>query len=95
MQATHDNVSHHETVLEVDKAKKVTHRYNIMVCGASGIGKTSFIELFMLQFNKHEASKILDLRDDIDNQDTLIAFPTNNQPIKDETRWFKPREIQS
>jgi septin family protein len=30
-----------------------------MVCGASGIGKTSFVELFMKRFNKKLAEKVL------------------------------------
>lgn len=100
MEATHEvqsqNLSESNSdIQEVEKAKRVTHRYNIMVCGSSGIGKTSFIELFMLHFNKQEAAKILDLRDDMDKTDTLIAFPTNQDVIKDETRWFKPRNIKS
>jgi len=32
--------------------------FNIMVCGASGIGKTSFIDLFMKKFNLDDVQDI-------------------------------------
>ncbi len=32
---------------------------NIMVCGPAGVGKTSFIKLFMMRFNKKQAEKKL------------------------------------
>jgi len=34
-----------------------------MVCGAAGIGKTSFIDLFMRKFNMKEANDFIRKRD--------------------------------
>jgi len=33
--------------------------FNILVCGAAGIGKSSFVELFIKKFNLTEANKII------------------------------------
>jgi septin family protein len=30
-----------------------------MVCGAAGIGKTSFVKLFLKKFNHHQAEEII------------------------------------
>ena len=58
----------HDLPLENDIAEAVSkvaariHRnkqLNIMVCGAAGIGKTSFIRLFLKKFNHKEAERII------------------------------------
>ena len=38
--------------------KKKTY-LNILICGSSGIGKTSFIELFLKKFNSKAAEELL------------------------------------
>ena len=39
-------------------SKKNTH-FNIMVCGSSGIGKTSFIEMFLRKFHANAADELI------------------------------------
>lgn len=42
------------TQLQNEKLDPQNSFFNILVCGAAGIGKTSFIDLFIGQFNKEE-----------------------------------------
>lgn len=41
---------------------KRTTYLNILVCGQSGIGKSSFIELFLKKFNLKAAEELLNLK---------------------------------
>lgn len=65
-----------------------------MVCGPSGVGKTSFVELFMVNFNLQEANKILESKQQNWNE-SLIDFPYNKQVIKEGTTEIETKEICS
>ena len=52
-----------KTNLHTLSQSKCTTNFNIMVCGKSGIGKSSFAELFMKKFNLTEFLEKLDLID--------------------------------
>lgn len=48
----------------VNKVRNTINRntqLNIMVCGAAGIGKTSFIRLFLKKFNYMKAEEVINL----------------------------------
>ena len=52
----------HEVAKIVDTVRSRINRnkqLNIMVCGAAGIGKTSFIKLFLKKFNHKRAQDII------------------------------------
>jgi len=50
-----------------------------LVCGAAGIGKSSFIDLFIGQFNKEEYIETFRGR----NDDNVIKPKTSGFPVKD------------
>ena len=45
----------------INGVKRTTY-LNILVCGQSGIGKSSFIELFLKKFNLKAAEELLNLK---------------------------------
>jgi len=42
-----------------------------MVCGAAGIGKSSFVDLFMKKFNLQEATEVIRERDQNNGEQAL------------------------
>lgn len=48
-----------ENLQNMSRLMKTKQQLNIMVCGQAGIGKTSFIKLFLKKYNLDEAQKLL------------------------------------
>lgn len=74
-----------------DEARAHSH-FNIMVCGASGIGKSSFIELFVGKF--HFDSEVS--RTDSLKQSTIVE-DMHEHVIKEHTATFQinEKEVES
>ena len=81
-------------------AKKTsTTNFNILVCGSSGIGKSSFADLFMKKFNFAEAKQILKSENDESLKSENIKGSTvqnyNHSPIRAATDEFVEKSISS
>lgn len=95
------------TVSNLHEQAQYDHRteeclnFNILVCGSAGIGKSSFIELFMMKFDiKNEAQKLSKINT---NKNQPIKFDSygneikdlNSEIIKEATIGFPEKQIKS
>ena len=72
--------------------------FNIMVCGAAGIGKTSFIDLFLKKFNLKAARDLLQRHPHQANQvikNNKIIQDLHPNAIREATLTFKEHTICS
>ena len=66
--------------------KGVSTDFNIMVCGGTGIGKSSFVDLFLKKFNYSEATKIIESEE---------FESLNKEVIKRATETFEEKTLNS
>lgn len=69
--------------------------FNILVCGAAGIGKSSFVELFIKKFNLTEANKIIKEQKEEPLPSNEDCSRYNKYIIKKPTDSFEEKNISS